>query len=754
MATRTISLAFTGVIASEYSTTNPYEVARYFIGKGTTGIEWSDTGSSYNTTTKYYHIYTDESTLGSVYAIISFDSSTGELVFSVSNTTGSNYYFTDIPFNGTAYIWNYDPPYISITLQRYDYTQTGGSTFNASTALAYLIDGAVTKLYDGSNDTTGTIMTSSNSLTYSKSGSTPVRNGASAVWTISASAQYQYVTYTGSASEDCIVSWVYSTTAGLSITLKTITASTTTITPAMVFDHAEFNDGDGTSTSLTSSDITWSPTSQTISTSGGNVAFTGSYTPVTLGTTYSASASVYVYYSTSTYDITVATLAYEVVNYGDDIRGSGGFLDTKYTAGSITVDPTYPGMTYNDLYVLKSGTSIGTFDSNGTDYAILCSIQVDGVFHYGRSSALSIFVKPVLVEPTTTFYAGKDDGATLNNTVYPSIAKRYPSGVTLTKYWYENGATSPSDIGDLPLNIVGTYTYQLRVSYEITQAGVTQTLFSNSINVIITIEDTIVPTTTTGFPYLTTYFASTDNSTSHNVMTGADVSSVGNALKIDYLFSASTVAGYKVSDISSGGATYSVAEGVNYCDTYGRFNRFLFKFGTFREITELGSATAKAKTLPVSATTDFDAFYFESPTITYHKDSGNAHALTYQLNFLANESETSKIILGYHFIEKMLSSSSGTRRVYMSIYDTYNKFDNLTPKGELYNSVTITTEVGANYVKLTLGGGFIDNAPACKSWAICDGDNNVLIAYNMVNPFNADDIDRSGVIYFNFSHRR
>ena len=70
MATRTISLAFTGVIASEYSTTNPYEVVRYFVGKGTTGIEWSDTGSSYNTTTKYYHIYTDESTLGSVYAIM------------------------------------------------------------------------------------------------------------------------------------------------------------------------------------------------------------------------------------------------------------------------------------------------------------------------------------------------------------------------------------------------------------------------------------------------------------------------------------------------------------------------------------------------------------------------------------------------------------------------------------------------------------------------------------------------------------
>ena len=101
-------------------------------------------------------------------------------------------------------------------------------------------------------------------------------------------------------------------------------------------------------------------------------------------------------------------------------------------------------------------------------------------------------------------------------------------------------------------------------------------------------------------------------------------------------------------------------------DTYGRFNRFLFKFGTFREITELGSATAKAKTLPVSATTDFDAFYFESPTITYHKDSGNTHALTYQLNFLANESETSKIILGYHFIEKMLSSSMG-QEVYMHL---------------------------------------------------------------------------------------
>ena len=195
-------------------------------------------------------------------------------------------------------------------------------------------------------------------------------------------------------------------------------------------------------------------------------------------------------------------------------------------------------------------------------YAILCSIS-RWSYSIRKKQCIIFFVRPVF-EPTTTFYAGKDDGATLNNTVYPSIIKRYPSGVTLTKYWYENGATSPSDIGDLPLNIVGTYTYKLNVSYEITQAGVTQTLFSNSINVTITIEDTIVPTTTTGFPYLTTYFASIDNNTSHNVMTGADVSSVGNALKIDYLFSASTVAGYKVSDISSGTATYSVAEGVNY----------------------------------------------------------------------------------------------------------------------------------------------------------------------------------------------
>ena len=460
-------------------------------------------------------------------------------------------------------------------------------------------------------------------------------------------------------------------------------------------------------------------------------------------------------------------------------ESGGGSISTQvvvYCTGAeivITGTPSSSRFMYDTgaaTIINDGGTTFTPSDCNkylvrwidASNYHTITSLTENGTYkiyatktNYTNawSSAFTLSVIPIITTSELTL----EIGSTLGQ-AFALISYNVASNATIVSHAWQMYKEVTDEYGNTTSQYVDvTDSENIWLGSNLTRLIITDSNGISSPQKDITIigqNDTIPATTTRGFPYLSGYLSTSYN----NVMAGLDVSGVGNILKIDYKMTNATTAGYSLEYIWTSTATYYVPQAVKYTNQYGKFISFVFKFGTLTEITSYTNGLIASRALPAVSSADYTDFYFESPTITYHKDSGNTHALTYQLNFLASTAETNRVILGYRFIEQMLNFKTdidNERKVYLST-ETYGKFENLAPKGTLYSTITTSVSVDTlnKAVCLALGGDFSTLANNYKAWAIVDGNGNLLLAYNMTDPFNDSVKDASGVVYFNFRHTR
>lgn len=399
------------------------------------------------------------------------------------------------------------------------------------------------------------------------------------------------------------------------------------------------------------------------------------------------------------------------------------------------------------LYIKRPG---GVFERvfNLREYGNYWFIAAAKNYRDGYSTDFGLKVRPTITMNNEISVSRLDTLSEIDVDIKTAV------GTTPMKIWTIDGVQQDDEY---VCDLEGTFdaTLQVRDSHNPPTSSVVK---SFRLNVT---PETIDATVIRGFPPLSTRFHS--SAIGGSILAGADVSAAGNALKIDYQFPSSIVAGYQKAKQEKNNMLFYAPQGVKYTDAYGRFNNFGFDFAVYNEIISFNDVGEKSSNLPECAEEDFGAVLFTCPYLEYHKDGGNTHALTYQLNFLARYNRSSRVVVGYRFVEKLLNfnaadaANDNARNVWFS-NEIYTKFENRKPKGAIQSGVTLATEIVSNniykYVKIQLNGTFASIAAQYKSFAVADGHNNLLFAYNMENPFNASDRDYAGVVYFNFLHRR
>lgn len=200
---------------------------------------------------------------------------------------------------------------------------------------------------------------------------------------------------------------------------------------------------------------------------------------------------------------------------------------------------------------------------------------------------------------------------------------------------------------------------------------------------------------------------------------------INKSLVLSFKMDDNYTAGLQVNDTSKTGG-YGLVK-IPYCDEYGEFlkSKFtIYKNHTINPLTDAAKAQEEARSFPIIPVSTITTLteVFKKEHLRY-KDNREIIGETYQFDFRSKSNIFVKDALIKNLSFLLKETKFDNFKVFISTTEIYAESDNVVKGDYKFNSSVCTINNGA----LTMPSEYFTNA---ASWAITDGNNNILIACN------------------------
>jgi hypothetical protein len=238
------------------------------------------------------------------------------------------------------------------------------------------------------------------------------------------------------------------------------------------------------------------------------------------------------------------------------------------------------------------------------------------------------------------------------------------------------------------------------------------------------------------------------------VAAAPDIGAINNSLKIDWKFDDNLNAGLKVIPNFSGALIGQ--QRVLYTTPIGRFDYYSFNLGELVEPVEPADKILFANRYPQVGDSDFTNNILISGLMQHKKDNTENFAMTYQMHFVASDSNQNHIVVGKKFFAKFFKAETLNDlkfKLYISTTENYTRFENDKAKGtkqasdSAYTITPLTSTNRSIRIDINLD---VSNA---KSFAIGTEDGDLVLGFNRIHPYTGAIKDMT-TIYLNFTDKR
>jgi hypothetical protein len=238
------------------------------------------------------------------------------------------------------------------------------------------------------------------------------------------------------------------------------------------------------------------------------------------------------------------------------------------------------------------------------------------------------------------------------------------------------------------------------------------------------------------------------------VAAAPDIGAINNSLKIDWKFDDNLNAGLKVIPNFSGALIGQ--QRVLYTTPIGRFDYYSFNLGELVEPVLPADKILFANRYPQVLDSDFTNNILISGLMQHKKDNTENFAMTYQMHFVASDSNQNHIIVGKKFFAKFFKAETLNDlkfKLYISTTENYTRFENDKAKGTKQASDTAYTITPLTSINRSIRIDINLDVSNAKSFAIGTEDGDLVLGFNRIHPYTGAIKDMT-TIFLNFTDKR